>query len=100
MYFEFIPFICILGLQSGSQDVGYRLSQNTLLHVTKEPLPPRHRRKRRDDELTTNNLQSPQPARESVSSRGAQFDLEDSAFPPLPGIFLNYKIKPSKIRYK
>lgn len=57
------------------------------MHISKEPIPPRHRRKRRDEETSTN---SPQPAqnvaRDPTLARGPEFDLEDSAFPPLPGI--------------
>lgn len=51
----------------------------------KDPLPPRHRnRKRREDDVVANN---PQPLQNIVRDplRGQEFDLEDSAFPPLPG---------------
>lgn len=60
----------------------------------KEPLAPRHRRKRKDDEIAINSAGSTggtQFALTQASSGGgsrgggAQFDLEDSAFPPLPG---------------
>lgn len=61
------------------------------VHVNKEPLPPRHRRKRRDEETTINSPQPPQnPTRDPLMAREPEFDLEDSAFPPLPG-------KPRKI---
>lgn len=54
-------------------------------HVVKEPLPPRHRRKRRDDDGGVNSPQTSNAQnRESVTSRGPDFDLEDAAFPPLP----------------
>ncbi|KAJ8967894.1 hypothetical protein NQ314_002585, partial [Rhamnusium bicolor] len=51
----------------------------------KEVVPPRHRRKKRDDENTTNSQPVQTQTRESVNSRGAQFDLVEEAFPPLPG---------------
>lgn len=64
----------------------YRIALGSV-HVAKEPIPPRHRRKRRDDEVAPPGAQATQTTtRETVNnSRGAQFDLEDSAFPPLPG---------------
>lgn len=80
----------------------YRITLGSV-HVAKEPIPPRHRRKRRDDDVlvTSTGAQATQTAatttatnttRETVNnSRGAQFDLEDSAFPPLPGK-LKYKL--------
>lgn len=57
-------------------------------HLIKEPLPPRHRRKRREEEVVSNSPQNTgsQP-RETNSSRGPEFDLEISAFPPLPRKF-------------
>lgn len=60
------------------------------MHVSKEPLPPRHRRKRKEeDSNNANNVHSSQTQpREHPAPRGAQFDLEDSAFPPLPGKLL------------
>lgn len=79
-----------------SQELMYRIALGPV-HVAKEPIPPRHRRKRRDDDVlvTSTGAQATQTAatttatnttRETVNnSRGAQFDLEDSAFPPLPG---------------
>lgn len=54
--------------------------------LLKDGVPPRHRRKKRDED-TTNN--PPVQAKESINSRGAQFDLVEEAFPPLPG---QYKI--------
>lgn len=57
----------------------------------KEPLAPRHRRKRKDDEITINSGGSTGGAQFALTQTsggrggGAQFDLEDSAFPPLPG---------------
>lgn len=54
------------------------------VQLSKEPVPPRHRRKRKDEEsgpsIQTATFSRP---REAVHA-GAQFDLEDSAFPPLP----------------
>lgn len=60
--------------------------------TNKEPLPPRHRRSRRkEEELTTNQSPSINAQRESLLSRGVQFDLEEASFPPLPGkIFINF----------
>lgn len=69
-----------------SQELMYRITLAPV-HVAKEPIPPRHRRKRRDEEVATSGAQATQTTnRETVNNtRGAQFDLEDSAFPPLPG---------------
>lgn len=53
--------------------------------LIKEVVPPRHRRKKRDDETPTNTQPVQTLTRESVNSRGAQFDLVEEAFPPLPG---------------
>lgn len=68
------------------EDLSYRISSNSLPsgHIGKEPIPPRHRRKRREDEPVTNSSQL-QDTKDTVNAKGAQFDLEDSAFPPLPG---------------
>lgn len=56
------------------------------VHVTKEQLAPRHRRKRKEDDAGTNNGQTAQAqVRDNFTHQSAQFDLEDSAFPPLPG---------------
>ncbi|XP_046996973.1 la-related protein 4 isoform X6 [Schistocerca americana] len=69
----------------------------------KEPMPPRHRRRRREDEVLVTGRTpavvgvtkpassggSPQPVNRetlSVNVRTAQFDLEATAFPPLPGL--------------
>lgn len=70
-----------------SQELMYRITLAPV-HVAKEAVPPRHRRKRRDEEVATSGAQATQTTRETVNSRGAQFDLEDSAFPPLPGKIL------------
>lgn len=51
------------------------------VHLTKQVVAPRHHRKKRDDEPAT----GAQPPLKDVVSRG-HFDLEDSAFPPLPGL--------------
>nr|CAD7570427.1 unnamed protein product [Timema californicum] len=87
-----------------SDDSSYRQSRDTATLIGKEPLPPRHRRRRKDEEVTglarapamigsnkSSTSGSPQPViRESNTSssttRGAQFDLEATAFPPLPGL--------------
>lgn len=63
--------------------------------ISKEVVgPPRHRRKKRDEETNTNNSQTAHSQtaqiqnnnRESLSnSKGHQFDLVEEAFPPLPG---------------
>lgn len=79
--------MCVPGVPSAmSQELMYRITLAPV-HVAKEPVPPRHRRKRRDEEVAAmSGAQATQTARETVNnSRGAQFDLEDSAFPPLPG---------------
>lgn len=58
-------------------------------YIVKEPPPPRHRRKRREEDGSLNSLQgSGGQVRDSAATaaRGPQFDLEDSAFPPLPGM--------------
>lgn len=53
---------------------------------TKEALPPRHRRSRRKEEDVTSTQQPPVTAqRDTLIARGAQFDLEEASFPPLPG---------------
>lgn len=59
----------------------------------------RHRRRRREDEIVVTgrtplvgNMKppttsgSPQPESAGTNTRGAQFDLEATAFPPLPGL--------------
>nr|CAD7202266.1 unnamed protein product [Timema douglasi] len=87
-----------------SDDSSYRQSRDSATLIGKEPLPPRHRRRRKDEEVTglarapamigsnkSSTSGSPQPViRESNTSssttRGAQFDLEATAFPPLPGL--------------
>ncbi|KAJ8977888.1 hypothetical protein NQ317_010083 [Molorchus minor] len=66
----------------GSVDV-YRFIQAPQI---KEIVPPRHRREKREDENNTNSQPVQTQIRESVNSRGAQFDLVDEAFPPLPGL--------------
>lgn len=83
--FIFFKAVCVPGVPPGvSQELMYRITLAPV-HVAKEPVPPRHRRKRRDEEVVTSGAQTTQTTRETVNSRGAQFDLEDSAFPPLPG---------------
>lgn len=78
----FIKAVCVPGVPPGmSQELMYRITLAPV-HVAKEPIPPRHRRKRRDDEVVSTGAQATQT---TTNSRGAQFDLEDSAFPPLPG---------------
>lgn len=55
------------------------------MHVSKEqPVPPRHRRKRKDEESGATSQVPTNSRSRDVTHRGAQFDLEDSAFPPLP----------------
>ncbi|XP_018323017.1 la-related protein CG11505 isoform X2 [Agrilus planipennis] len=58
------------------------------VNVVKEPVPPRHRRKRKDDDgalaISGGSLQTSQQQQGLQQTRGAQFDLEESAFPPLP----------------
>ncbi|XP_054274575.1 la-related protein 4-like [Macrosteles quadrilineatus] len=49
--------------------------------VSKDLIPPRRRRK--EDESRVSSSPGPMPAA-ATSPRGAQFDLEDDAFPPLP----------------
>uniref|UniRef100_A0A1B6KF99 HTH La-type RNA-binding domain-containing protein n=1 Tax=Graphocephala atropunctata TaxID=36148 RepID=A0A1B6KF99_9HEMI len=49
--------------------------------VSKDAIPPRRRRK--EDESRVSNSPGPAPLTAN-SPRGAQFDLEDDAFPPLP----------------
>ncbi|KAK9886833.1 hypothetical protein WA026_018482 [Henosepilachna vigintioctopunctata] len=51
--------------------------------VPKEALPPRHRRKKKDEEIAVGSTSGQGQLKEAASR--AQFDLEDSAFPPLPG---------------
>ncbi|XP_067003408.1 la-related protein 4 isoform X6 [Anabrus simplex] len=87
-------------LRSDSDD-NYRQARDGL--SSKEPMPPRHRRRRKEDEVASAGRTSavvgntkpstcggsPQPvAREAIgpNARGAQFDLEATAFPPLPGL--------------
>ncbi|KAG5881766.1 hypothetical protein JTB14_005529 [Gonioctena quinquepunctata] len=54
--------------------------------VLKEVIPPRHRRKKREDENVPNGQPVQAQPKDPASSRGAQFDLVDEAFPPLPGL--------------
>uniref|UniRef100_V5GQ78 La-related protein n=2 Tax=Anoplophora glabripennis TaxID=217634 RepID=V5GQ78_ANOGL len=54
--------------------------------LIKEVVPPRHRRKKRDDENPSSSQPLQTQTREPVNSRGAQFDLVEEAFPPLPGL--------------
>ncbi|KAK9746482.1 La domain [Popillia japonica] len=63
------------------QDVGEAF-RPVLPPASKEQLPPRHRRKRKEEDGSGNA----QPQKDAVINRGPQFDLEDSAFPPLPGL--------------
>ncbi|PNF17764.1 hypothetical protein B7P43_G06883 [Cryptotermes secundus] len=87
--------------RSDSDDNSYRQSREAL--TNKEPMPPRHRRRRKEDEAIgpgrassmmgsgkATSGGSPQPLnRDSTgtnSSKGIQFDLEATAFPPLPGL--------------
>ncbi|KAF5288233.1 hypothetical protein FQA39_LY04001 [Lamprigera yunnana] len=62
----------------------YRPMILTPIHISKEPVPPRHRRKRKDEEVGGCNTSLMSPRSSDAISRGLQFDLEDSAFPPLP----------------
>ncbi|KAF5280521.1 hypothetical protein FQR65_LT00272 [Abscondita terminalis] len=54
------------------------------VHVSKEPVPPRHRRKRKDEEPGVSGQVTTTTRPRDGVNRGAQFDLEDAAFPPLP----------------
>ncbi|KAI4471722.1 lupus la protein-related [Holotrichia oblita] len=63
------------------QDVGEAF-RPVLPPASKEQLPPRHRRKRKEEDGSGNA----QPQKDAAINRGPQFDLEDSAFPPLPGL--------------
>ncbi|XP_031346880.1 la-related protein 4 isoform X3 [Photinus pyralis] len=69
------------------------------VQLSKEPVPPRHRRKRKDEESGPSSTQSVPPSNpREVVNAGAQFDLEDSAFPPLPEHSGNtVPIKPGQI---
>ncbi|XP_072397103.1 uncharacterized protein Larp4B isoform X3 [Diabrotica undecimpunctata] len=63
--------------------------------VAKEVIPPRHRRKKRDEDGALNGQSVQTQTREPVNSRGTEFDLIEEAFPPLPGLDMgsqpNYK---------
>lgn len=74
------------------QDVGEAF-RPVLPAAAKEQLPPRHRRKRKEEDGSGNA----QPQKDAVINRGPQFDLEDSAFPPLPGMtkIPNFRGKPA-----
>ncbi|XP_017774776.1 PREDICTED: uncharacterized protein LOC108561383 isoform X3 [Nicrophorus vespilloides] len=76
----------VLGIPLVSSEILETYRQLPAGHPGKDSMgPPRYRRgKRREDEVVTALNPQPQP-RENVNSRGLQFDLEDSAFPPLPG---------------
>ncbi|CAG9855931.1 unnamed protein product [Phyllotreta striolata] len=50
----------------------------------KEVVPPRHRRKKRDEDNALNGLSVQTQTRDIVNSR--EFDLVEEAFPPLPGL--------------
>lgn len=63
-------------------DVGDAAYRTVATSMSKEQLPPRHRRKRKEDEAIST---AQAPAKDAATVRGPQFDLEDSAFPPLPG---------------
>lgn len=54
--------------------------------LLKDVVPPRHRRKKRDEDTTTNSQNVQTQTKELLNSRGAQFDLVEEAFPPLPGM--------------
>nr|XP_022918051.1 la-related protein 4 isoform X1 [Onthophagus taurus] len=69
---------CPVGIHQ-QEEVPYR---STAPSIPKEPLPPRHRRKRKDEEMVAANTQT---QKEVVANSRGHFDLEDSAFPPLPG---------------
>lgn len=70
----------------GSADMTYRLINAQPL--LKDIIPPRHRRKKRDEDIITSSQPVQTQTKESVISRGAQFDLVEEAFPPLPGIYI------------
>ncbi|XP_021926482.1 la-related protein 4 [Zootermopsis nevadensis] len=86
--------------RSDSEDNSYRQSREA--STNKEPMPPRHRRRRKEDEVIgpgrssmmgsgkSTSGGSPQPLNRdgtgTDSSKGIQFDLEATAFPPLPGL--------------
>lgn len=62
--------------------------------VLKEVVPPRHRRKKRDEDSSANgangttqsNGQNSAQTQTQVQNAKSQFDLVDEAFPPLPGL--------------
>lgn len=81
------------GIMSGrtdAEDVNMVLRPSPATSVgNKDVLPPRHRRGRRKDEDLGPGAQQSQAGgtqRDALMSRGAQFDLEEAAFPPLPGL--------------
>ncbi|KAE8748750.1 hypothetical protein FOCC_FOCC004553 [Frankliniella occidentalis] len=53
---------------------------------SKEPLPPRRRRKEDETLPSRGKPSSPLPSQSSNTRPGPQFDLEPNAFPPLPGL--------------
>lgn len=57
--------------------------------LIKEVVPPRHRRKKRDDDVAINGQIS--QSQNLANPRGAQFDLVEEAFPPLPGNFFTHQ---------
>lgn len=77
-----------VSVRSDAEDGNMVLRPVTTTSINKEPLPPRHRRSRRKDEdMVIGNQQPPAATqRDALMSRGAQFDLEEASFPPLPGI--------------
>lgn len=86
-YVTVINSVLISGLAvhhgDGLMDVTYRIVNAQPL--LKDVVPPRHRRKKRDEDITTNSQPVQTQNKESMISRGAQFDLVEEAFPPLPG---------------
>ncbi|XP_026462973.1 uncharacterized protein LOC113365673 isoform X2 [Ctenocephalides felis] len=79
-------------MRSDSDDNSYRS-----LVGKEQPLPPRHRRRRKEDEalgvrvvnnagLPINNTNNIKTGAILSSNANTQFDLEASAFPPLPGL--------------
>ncbi|GLV42787.1 La-related protein 4B [Carabus blaptoides fortunei] len=76
-----------VSVRSDTEDGNMVLRPVTTTSINKEPLPPRHRRSRRKEEDMVIGNQQPSTAtqRDALMSRGAQFDLEEASFPPLPG---------------
>lgn len=96
----------VIGGGQGVVGAGTGVVVGGAVQAVKEALPPRHRRSRRKEEESGGGGGQHQPMAalgsahnrqqdntSSLISRGAQFDLEEASFPPLPGKIILKKKK-------